>query len=326
MKTNIALVTLLWGYFFPAGAAAVMPAAPWPVDPTKAQREAHERVEARMQRYRRVERLRKDLRYLSEELDRDIVEGHALDLSVYSRRGLARLRDIRAKGNVDPLLKPALKRLEDLYRGLPNKAYAETYAQSLVRHINETLRWASEKGTTDKEMLALLDEVLALPDDVPTETNGIAALGFFPVDIPFEEFMRLDPIRAFLVKHRLSRPSGGYQRTTPEDIVGNKHNVQIGVEVEGVVSRVDDCWFDLDVCFSIAGDLDLHVELPPSWRLLHRGIPLPKLGQRVRVRGWSYLDVFHKLELEYDPDHPFLGKGRKHLWEIHPINDIEILP
>ena len=66
--------------------------------------------------------------------------------------------------------------------------------------------------------------------------------------------------------------------------------------------------------------------MTPEWRLLHPKIPKPKTGDKIRVRGWTYYDVFHKFEMEYDPADPVIGLTRATLWEIHPVQDVTILP
>ena len=104
-------------------------------------------------------------------------------------------------------------------------------------------------------------------------------------------------------------------------MIGNKRNVQIGIEMEGVVTGTSGA-FDRDYCFNIG---DLHFEITPEWRLLHRKMPLPKAGQKIRLKGWSYFDYFHGSELEYDASDPILGSNRATVWEIHPVQDIEIL-
>lgn len=327
MKINLwcfALALALAAPYTRAAPAALKPAF------TEAQLKLREAVEESREAHRRRERLRKDLRYVAEELDRDVLfEERGKGLAAYSRFGRRRLGNLRGSGNLDPRLGPVLARLEDLYRELPSRQYAETYSASLMRAISETLRWAAENGANEdetvdssSEILKTLERALALPDSVPAEGNEVSARGFFPEDLSPASFKRLDPIRAFLVKHRLRRPPF-YVKTTVEDLLADRHNVQIGVEIEGAVTHVDDCWFDQDYCFNVG---NLHVEIPPSWWLFHRDITRPKEGQRVRLKGWSYLDVFHKSELEYDPKHPTLGINRPTIWEIHPLQDVEILP
>ena len=70
---------------------------------------------------------------------------------------------------------------------------------------------------------------------------------------------------------------------------------------------------------------DLHLEITPEWRLLHKGMPLPKVGQKVRLKGWTYFDSFHGNELEYDPKDPVVGAERVTVWEVHPVQDVEVL-
>ncbi len=143
-----------------------------------------------------------------------------------------------------------------------------------------------------------------------------AAFLRWPEDIPLARFKRLDEAEIFLLKHRLRLPAK-IEGATPEDIVAGKLNVEVGVEVEGTVTRVYRA-FDRDYTFDFG---DLHLEITPEWRKLHPRMPLPKLGQRVRVRGWTYYDVFHKAEDAEGRDH----WHRKTLWEVHPVLDVQPL-
>lgn len=291
----------------------------------KAERQAREMVEEareeKLKAYKQLERLRKDLRYISEELDREVLdEEEGKTLSECSQGGLGRLEDLRDKGSIDPKLEPALERLEEIYRGLPKREYAEEYAMSLVTAVSDELRRIAEQAKSERELLGLLDRELALPEKVPTEAEA-GDLGFFPEDVPLEQFKRLGVIRTFLMKHRLRRPRS-HVKTTAGEITAGKHNVQIGVELEGKVTGVYKA-VDRDYTFDFGA---LHIELTPEWRLLHPKIPMPKPGQRVRIRGWTYWDKFHDMELEYDPEDPVLGINRLSLWEVHPVQDIEILP
>jgi hypothetical protein len=333
MKRLIAIVVAV------LAGVTLLGAQPGPLK--KAESEAREKAEKNLQerlaRHKRLERLRKDLRYVSEELDRETLVPDQ-DLSSYSAGGLERLRHLREKGNIDPRLNPALDKLETIYRDLPKKDYAKEYARGLVRAVARDLRWIADGDSSDdrargdvvkpeelsaprdeETILALLEQDLVLPDDAPD--GGAKAMKLFPVDLPLEKFRKLGPIRIFLVKHRISRPKS-YAATTPEAIVERKHNVQIGVEVTGTVNYAHKA-LDQDYCFNIG---DLHIEITPEWRLSHPKIHLPKVGDKVRVKGWSYFDVFHKAEAEYNPDDPVMGATRWTQWEIHPALEVEVLP
>lgn len=292
----------------------------------KAGREAHERIdearERRVEARQELERLKKDLRYISEELDREVLDQEAnKGLSAYSKGGLERLENLEKRGSIDPKLKPALERLEKLYRELPQKEYAAEYANSLVKAVTEELRRIAEDGKSVDEILRMLDEELALPDSLDAAPGKPGVLGFFPEDVPLEKFKKLGIIKTFLMKHRIKRPKT-HVRTTAPDIVAGQHNVQIGVEVEGTVTGVYNA-FDMDYCFDIGS---LHVEMTPEWRLTHPRLVKPKVGQKVRFKGWTYYDKFHKTELEYDPEDPVMGINRVTLWEVHPVQDVELLP
>ncbi len=280
-------------------------------------------------RHKKLERLRKDLRYISEELDREIVvdprekdhpwEYNEKGLEEFSRGGLFRLGNLRKHGNIDPALGPALDLLEGIFADLPKRTYAEQYSRGLFRSITRELRWIAEEAKGREDLLALLKSNLVLPDTMPTDAEE--AKKKFPVNLPLEEFKKLGPIKIFIVKHRTTQPKK-YVKTSWEPIVDNKHNVQIGVEISGTVNRHSKS-LDKDYTFDIG---NIHIELTPEWRMLHPKIKKPVTGQKIRVKGWSYFDVFHKAEEEYDPEDPVYGRGRWTQWEIHPVMQIEILP
>lgn len=290
---------------------------------------AREAAEERLARYKSAQRLRRDLDYVATELERELL-AEDKTLRGVSEGCLARLEYLKAHGRLDPrLYDPAetppdadkpLARLETMCRELPTKTYAEQYPGSLVRGIAAELRDAASQHD-EAAVLAQLRANLLLPDVDAGEEDAFSSLALFPVDLPVAKFKKLGPIRIFLVKHRLRRPKA-HAKTTDAAIVAGKHNVQVGVEVEGVVNRASG-EVDLDYTFNIG---NLHIEMTPEWRLAHPGIHKPKKGQRVRVRGWTYYDYFHKAEPEYDPEDPVLGLARKTLWEIHPVQDVELLP
>ena len=298
----------------PAGGEAALKTA------EKQAREALEQAkEEKVRRYQHLERLRKDLRYISEDLDRELL-GPDKDLDGYSKGGLDRIDRLRLSGGIDPQLEPALDKLEEIYRRLPSKEYAREYVRSLVKAIDHELRWIADEAKTEQELLDLLDEHLILPSMAPGNEDAFEDLALFPVDLPLDKFKRLGPIRIFLVKHRIKRPKG-HAASTHQDIVAGKHNVQVGVEIAGKVLRTYGA-VDLDYCFDIG---NLHVEITPEWRVLHPKMPLPKKGDVVRVKGWTYYDIFHKAEEEYDPEDPVMGASRVTLWEIHPAQETEIV-
>lgn len=292
-------------------------------------RRSHEESEASLRRYQSLQRLQRDLRYIASEVEREQLS-EANSLPDISAGCLARLDYLKAHGRLDgriydgaeqpPDPDKALARLETMCRDLPAKGYAAQYSGSLLRAIATELREAAE-GRDEDAILALLRENLILPNQDAGEEDAFSSLALFPVDLPLAKFKKLGPIRIFLVKHRLRRPKS-HARTTEKDIVAGKHNVQVGVEIEGLVNRATG-EFDLDYTFNIG---DLHIEMTPEWRLAHPSVPKPKKGQRIRVRGWTYYDYFHKAEHEYDPQDPVMGLTRKTLWEIHPVQDVEILP
>lgn len=280
-------------------------------------KEAERRIEAR----NALERVKKDLRYISEELDRETVgEENGKPLSEYSAGGLARIQSLRTRGAIDPELFPVLDQLEALYRRLPEAVYAKDYAGSLVEAVNDELRWVAEDPSGIDEKLSTLKDDLSLPASIAGD-GDVDDLAFFPEDVPLDKFKKLGPIKIFLMKHRLKHPKS-YVVTTPNDLKSGKHHVEIGVEMEAVVTGAHFYPVDRDYTFDFG---DLHLEITPEWRLLHKGMPLPKVGQKVRIKGWSYFDSFHGNELEYDPQDPVVGAERVTVWEVHPVQEVEVL-
>lgn len=316
--------------------ALLLPVAALAADPhpelTKGGHAARETVEAQRQkslaRFQAQERLKKDLLYIAEEIDRERL-GETLSLQTHSDGCLKRIKHLKTDGNLDerlygPAESPqdpdkAIPRLEKLCRELPGKTYAEQYPRSLIKALATELREAAELD--EARALDILKENLVLPDLQPDGEDAFQALARYPTDLTVEQFKKLGAIRIFLVKHRIKRPET-HAKTTARNIVAGKHHVQVGVEVEGTVTRHGG-EIDLDYTFNIG---DLHIEMTPEWRRRHPGIPRPQKGDRIRVRGWTYFDAFHKAETEYDPADPVLGINRTTLWEIHPVQDVEILP
>ncbi|MHB2025247.1 MAG: hypothetical protein ACYCPQ_01210 [Elusimicrobiota bacterium] len=206
----------------------------------------------------------------------------------------------------DPRL--TFDQLRDFYLNLPKKAGVRLYYKDLLRSIADDIRWAANQARDPEELSTLLRRDLVWPK-------------VFPVDIPLARFKRMNPILVFLMKHRLRRPAS-YAPTTAQAVIAGRYNVGVGVELEGTVSYARHFYLDGDYVFNIG---DLHLEITPEWRLLHPQFPEPKNGQRVKVKGWTYYDIFHKSELEYNPKDPVLGEGlRKTLWEIHPVQSLGI--
>ena len=115
---------------------------------------------------------------------------------------------------------------------------------------------------------------------------------------------------------------------TPADIIAGKYNVQIGVRVTGKVQNAKRFPGDGDYNFDFG---DLHLEITPYWQeqFKKQHVELPKDGQTLRVTGWTYYDIFHKdgdgVEAE-DEEFSERGVMRKIVWEIHPVQKIEVLP
>ncbi len=330
-KMSAVVLLLLSG-----AARAAVPLAPADPDLKKTEAaavravEAHDKKQASLKAYQDLKRLRQDLSYIASEIDRERV-GSKQDLATYSQGCLARLEYLKTNGRLDPRLydpnelpphpDKVMTRLEKMCRELPSKTYAAEYPRSLIKAIATELRDAAENGKNENEILAILKEHLVLPDQMPGEEDALSSLALFPTDLTLPQFLKLGAIRIFLVKHRIRRPKS-HTLTDAKSIVAGRHNVQIGVEIEGRVVR-DSGAIDGDYTFDIG---DLHIEMTPEWRLLHPNIHKPKKGERIRVRGWTYFDSFHKAEFEYDPADPVLGISRVTLWEIHPVQDVELLP
>ena len=186
--------------------------------------------------------------------------------------------------------------------------------------VPQELALAADSAKDEEELLALLEARLTLPAEVPAEDKPVTALEQFPENLTVEEFKALGTVKTFMVKHRLNRPKV-YTPTTTADIETGMHNVQVGVEVSGTVGYADNS-FDKDRTFNVG---NVHMEMTPDWLLFHPKTHIPKVGEKIRVRGWTYYDVFHKAESEWDPKNPVTGDGRVTLWEIHPVQDVEIL-
>lgn len=303
---------------------AVPARAQAPKNLPEAQRQAREAVAAVDPH--RLAPLRRDLDKLADALDeanehgRPGEEEEPKSLEEIAREGRETVKSLRPP--IDPRLAPSLDALDELYQGLPGLSYAEPWGGELQRIIAEQLRWAGENAASVDELNALLRSTLVLPGKLPEDAD-VEDQAFWPVEIPLKKFKKLDPIRVFLLKHRLKHPPH-YAQTTANQIVDGRHNVEAGVIIEGVVTwNTQGSEFDQDWCFNIG---NLHVELTPEWRLLHPHILKPKVGDHVRLKGWTYYDYFHKAEHEWDPKDPMMGDMRYTLWEIHPVQEIETLP
>ena len=280
-----------------------------------------EQSERRVEARNNLERVKKDLRYIAEELDRETLEeDSAKSPKEYSSNELTRIAALRVRGLIDPKVVPVLDQLEGVYRQLADAEYAKDYAASLVKAVNDELRWAAESSSTGEAMLQTLKQDIVLPP--PAVGSGdVEDLSAFPENLPLAKFLKLGPVKIFLIKHRRNRPKS-YAATTPQALIAGKHNVGIGVEMEGTVTGAHLFPWDQDYTFDIG---NLHLEITPEWRLAHKGMVLPKIGQKIRLKGWTYFDSFHGNELEYDPQDPVVGINRVTVWEVHPVTDIEVL-
>lgn len=304
--------------------AAVPVFAQAPKDLPQAQQQAREAIAAADPSG--TASLRRDLEKVADALDAEGErrgpggeEEENKSLSEISREGRRTVKALR--GKVDPRLAPSLDALDKFYKDLPSRKYAAPWGEDLQRIVAEQLRWSGERAQSPEQLNAELSRALVLPKKLPADAD-VEDMAFWPVEVPLSQFKKLDPIRVFLLKHRLKRPAR-YAATTAAAITDGRHNVEAGVVIEGTVTYADGKVFDQDYCFNVG---DLHVEITPEWRLLHPKIVRPKVGQRVRLKGWTYYDYFHKAEREWDPKDPMMGDLRATLWEIHPVQDVELLP
>lgn len=152
----------------------------------------------------------------------------------------------------------------------------------------------------------------------------------FPVDVPLEEFQKLGPVRIFLMKHRQRRPPD-YTEVTGEDLAAGRYNVQKGVILRGRVTNSHFFAGDGDHVFNIG---IIHNEITPIWRATHRGPRIPRNGDLVEIRGWSYYDSFHDEEgpdeqaiWEVPDENSPTGKRwtRPNVWEVHPVTDVRVI-
>lgn len=288
-----------------SGAPTLEQAAP---QAGQAVQQAGRRVSAR----RDLERLKKDLRYVAEELDRELM-GPKKNATAAAAALRARIAGLRARGNLDPRLDPILTKLDQLYSTMDQRDHIDYYVRSFMHAITDELREAADQAKDSASLIKTLEGRL----DVPVDAES-----WLKEDLSVADFKKQGPIKIFIAKHRIKRPTS-YVKTTATAVVASRHHVQIGVEIEGVVTYRS---------LSIDGDLtydfgSLHLEITPEWRLFYeRNLPDPKIGDRIRIKGWSYYDSFHQSEEEYDPADPVLGAARKTLWEIHPLQDLELLP
>lgn len=260
-------------------------------------------------------RLAIELRRISEKLKPPREAEELEDLAKAGRAAVAALKAEQFSTEAVSVL----DKLDAIYAGLPQKTWAKDYGADLAAVVALTPAWSADEGGSEEDMSARLDDALVLPEAQPDTGE---AFKLFPEDVPLEKFKKINPIVVFLMKHRLKRPKK-LAATTPEAVVDGKHHVQVGVTVEGTVTwNTQGSEFDQDWCFNLG---NLHLEITPEWRLTHRGFPKPKVGDRVRISGWTYYDSFHKAEHEYDDNDPVMGAQRYTLWEVHPVMDAKIL-
>ncbi len=221
----------------------------------------------------------------------------------------------RAQNHLPPDFESLATRLESAYRAIPSASRTPGEARGFMRAMAQELYWASQRAQTPRELSnQLRSDLVYVPGLFTTESLKSRIL---PEDIPLARFKRMNPILVFILKHRLARPPS-YASTAATDVVAGKFNVGVGVELEGTVTA----WpkpphlfpFDGDYVFNFGA---LHLEITPEWRLLHPGFPEPKAGQKIKVWGWTYYDLFH-------PAGPHQARSTD--WEIHPVRKIQIEP
>ncbi|MBI4052122.1 MAG: hypothetical protein HY400_06425 [Elusimicrobia bacterium] len=216
------------------------------------------------------------------------------------------------RGTFSPELQPVLDRLIQIFDEFPKRDYAQEHPgdvmRAIARQLEVSAQRASSSGGIPKEIL----KDLYLPTHGEIETEAL-----FPKNISLKKFKKLNPIIVWLLKHRRSLP-GIYTPVVPFHMKKDQYNVQIGVILEGVVQRINRA-VDGDIVFDVE---DIHCEITPEDQIF-RKIKAPVVGSQVKVYGWSYYDLFHEDEAEEEKE---LTANRATVWEVHPVNKIEVLP
>jgi hypothetical protein len=252
--------------------------------------------------------LRQELRRAADALEKAARElGGESSSAEVARRSRAALTELRQRTGALENDEP-YRSAGAFYAELARRDDFAPFAADLSLAAAEELREAAREAANEPAIYVRLPQRLRLPP------RGADPADWIPEDLTLPEFRQLGPVLIFLAKHRAARPES-YQRVSTEDVSKGRFRVQTGVEAEGVVTRVSGPEFDHDSCFNIGR---LHFEITPEWRAAHR-MTLPKVGDRVRVRGWTYFDVFHESERD-TPD------SKDSSWEVHPAQDVVLLP
>jgi hypothetical protein len=223
---------------------------------------------------------------------------------------LRRVAELRGERGRSPQMRRVLTRVEELVRLYPERWYAREHPGGMTRAIARTL----EENAREARSPAELERKTRRDLDLPADEAGL------PTNVPLEKFKKLGPIVIFILKHRTSEPEA-YLATTPEDLMANKHNVEVGVSFQGRVTRVNRA-VDGDVTFDVSV---IHNEITPQFlRSPSRRAKLhmPRVGDLVEVKGWSYYDWFHRDEA---PEEQVITEGRPTVWEVHPVIELRLI-
>ena len=214
--------------------------------------------------------------------------------------------------NGSPNVIPVLDHLVGVFGRFSNHFYCQEDPAAMIRVITREMLLTIDKVNDAKELPYRLKGAIVLPEDSRLEDN-------LPENIPLEQFKNLGAITIFLMKHRMSYPSS-YVQTQSYDLAAGKYNVEVGVILRGKVRNIHLFSGDQDIVF----DIDMiHCEITPTWRKEHPEMVIPKEGDLVEIRGWSYYDIFHADESQEEGE--VETKKRQTVWEVHPVQQVVIL-
>ncbi len=253
------------------------------------------------------------LRQQTDTLVREMRTISRQDKSVPNDKVISGYLDVIDKFKGDPQtaidLTPAIDHLRSLVVRFHDRTYASQRPRSTGRALARTIEASGKTASTAQELVSRIIDDLELPTDDEVKM-------FEPVDMTLDDFLKLGPVRIWLLKHRMDQPKS-YRKTTPETIENGIEPVESAVVIEGVARNLKK-EVDRDITFDVGA---IHCEITPSWTKKHK-VTVPANGQRVRVYGWTYYDYFHKDE---DKGESGANANRTMVWEIHPVHKVEIL-
>lgn len=261
----------------------------------------------------RLKSLREEAQEIAQVLRREKIKGLTPEMAALQLKSA--VQRLKSDPRRSPEFAATLDHLDSLLEEWPKRKYCADHPVQMQRAIARQIEFSAEKARSAEELPKVLKKDLFLPLDVELES-------LFPTKITVKKFKSLGPIIVFLMKHRMSRPDPDeYKPMNVEEIFSGVNQdsliVETGAILKGRVSNVVNTEFDRDITFDIGPNLQsIHCEITPSWRAVH-SVEVPKNGDLVEVRGWSYYDMFHTDEEE--------SKIRSTVWEIHPVHEIVIL-